>query len=65
MTIAEIVALAGQALAMYQALKGAAQAQGMTPATFDAAVEAEARRLAGWKAKTDAAEDAVFASTKP
>jgi len=63
MSLAEIVALAGQALSLYNGLKAAAQAQGLTPEEFDKSADAECKRLDAWKKKTDAAEDALFLAT--
>lgn len=57
--IGEIITAAGIALSLYNKLKAAAGSQGMTPDEFDASAERECSRIDGWKAKTDAAEEAA------
>lgn len=60
MTVSEAIAAAGIALQLYNRLKKAAGAQGMDPVEFDAQALAECKRIDGWVAASNAAEDRVF-----
>ena len=60
----ELVEAAATALQLYQSIKSIAVAQGMDPDAFDKSASEECKRLAAWKARTDADEDATFGTPK-
>jgi len=51
---------AAEGFQLADALRSIAVAKGEDPSTFDARVKQLQEELAGWKAKTDQAEDEVF-----
>ena len=60
----ELVEAAATALQLYQAIRAIAVARGMDPDTFDQSANEECKRLAAWKAATDADEYATFGTPK-
>ena len=57
---ATIIKIAASLLSAYTEIRKAAEATGMTPTEFDAAVAAEQARVDAWVKASNAAEDAVF-----